>query len=170
MTVQCGATEFSWVSGFNTHLAHCRRRQKRLSRLLYAFHKCGTSDHPPRAWPTPRLPRDRPARRAGVQWVAPAADTRTPGGRGGEAASAPAVSRVGVGSSGVNWRAGGPSPEAAGARRAGAAATGAPRPPTRPSRRPAGLYLQRRPPSPRREARARPPFPAGQAELAGRTD
>ncbi|XP_044924807.1 fibronectin type 3 and ankyrin repeat domains protein 1 [Mustela putorius furo] len=88
---------------------------------------------------------------------------------GGEAASAGAVSGVGAGSPSANRRAAG-LPKAAGARRARATATGAPRPPTRPSRGPAGLYLQRRLPSPGREARARPPFPARQAELAGRTD
>ncbi|XP_004404418.1 PREDICTED: uncharacterized protein LOC101367462 [Odobenus rosmarus divergens] len=123
MTVQCGATEFSWLPGFSRHTWPTAADDRRGSHLFYASHKRGSSDHPPRAWPTPRLPRDRPAGRAGVQRVAPAADTRTPGGSGGQAASAPAVSGVGAGSFGANRRTAG-APEAAGARRARAAATG----------------------------------------------
>lgn len=77
MTVQCGATEFCWLPGFSRHTWPTAAADRRGSHLFNASHKCGRSDHPARAWPTPRLPRDRPAGRAGAQRVAPAADTRT---------------------------------------------------------------------------------------------
>ena len=119
---------------------------------------------PPKAGPGPKPPNPTPAAGAPCLegWCAQVRSPRRDAapGRAGGGRLLRSVLRVGAGSSRANGRAGGP-------KRPQQVRPG--RPPAPPAAGP-DLYLQRRLPSPGREAQARPPFPAGQAELAGCTD
>lgn len=151
-----GAKEFSRVSGFKGHswpAAACRGG----SHLLRAALKAAGVTPPPRAGPTPPGAR-APGSEGGCARVRSSRRDAAPR-CGEEAAVSGSVSEEPEGSSGATARQG---PRGGRNRCASAALP--------PSRRRPGLYLLRPQPRPGTEAQARPPFPAAQAELAGRTD
>lgn len=151
-----GAKKFSRVSGFKGHswpAAACRGG----SHLLRAALKAAGVTPPPRAGPTPPGAR-APGSEGGCARVRSSRRDAAPR-CGEEAAVSGSVSEEPEGSSGATARQG---PRGGRNRCASAALP--------PSRRRPGLYLLRPQPRPGTEAQARPPFPAAQAELAGRTD